>query len=94
VEAALKTFGLGDLGLKASDFANSYRVVQLGVPPQRIDLLTSITGVTFDEAWAGRLENELEGIRLNFIGRGDLIRNKKAIGRPRDKADIEALGAE
>lgn len=76
VEAALQSFGFGALGLKASDFANSHQVVQLGVPPQRIDLLTAITGVTFDEAWAGRMESELEGTRVNFIGREALIRKK------------------
>ena len=64
----------------------------MGVPPHRIDLLTSITGVSFDEAWAGRVEAELEGVRVNFIGLAALIRNKRATGRAQDRADIEALG--
>jgi hypothetical protein len=51
LQKALEAFGLGSLGLKAADFSDSYRVIQLGVAPNRIDLLTSLTGVTFDEAW-------------------------------------------
>ena len=57
----------------------------------RIDLLTSITGVPFDEAWAGRVEGELAGIRTKFIGRKALIQNKKSTGRARDNADLEVL---
>ncbi len=93
LESALAMFGLGALGLKAADFVDSYRVIQLGVPPNRIDLLTSLTGVTFDEAWAGRAETVVGGTRVNFIGREALIVNKRLIGRPQDKADLEALGA-
>jgi len=93
VEAALQSFGFGAPGFKTSDFENSYQVIQLGVPPCRIDLLTSISGVTFDEAWKGRVETEVDGLRANFIGRDTLIQNKRASGRPRDKADLDALGA-
>ena len=93
LEAVLASFGFGSLGLKAADFVDSYRVIQLGRPPNRIDLLTSITGVSFDEAWAGRVESEIAGVRLNFIGRQALIQNKKSTGRSQDYADLEALGA-
>ncbi len=92
LEAALQNFGFGRLGLGAADFVTSYRVVQLGVPPNRIDILTSITGVSFEEAWEGRAEVELGGVRMNFIGRHALIKNKRSIGRPQDQADLEALG--
>jgi len=92
LEAALAEFGMAGLGLKAADFLGSYRVVQLGVAPNRIDLLTSLTGLTFDEAWVNRIETALEGTRVNFIGRDALIRNKRLTGRTRDKADLEALG--
>jgi len=92
VETALQNFGFGDLGLKATDFIDSYQVVQLGLPPNRIDLLTSITGVSFEEAWAERIETVLEGMRVNFIGRQALIQNKKATRRPQDLADLAALG--
>jgi hypothetical protein len=93
LESALAAFGLAALGLKAADFVDAYRVIQLGVAPNRIDLLTSLTGVTFDEAWAGRVEAVIETTRVNFIGREALIRNKRLIGRAQDKADLEALGA-
>jgi len=92
LEAALAEFGMAGLGLKAADFLGSYRVVQLGVAPNRIDLLTSLTGLTFEEAWVNRIETALEGTRVNFIGRDALIRNKRLTGRTRDKADLEALG--
>ncbi len=93
LESALAQFGLAPLGLKAADFKDSYRVIQLGVPPSRIDLLTSLTGVTFDEAWASRVETVVEGARVNFIGREALIQNKRRTGRAQDRADLEALGA-
>ena len=67
-------------------------MIQLGLPPDRIDLLTSITGVSFEEAWAERIETLLEGMRVNFIGRQALIQNKKATRRPQDLADLAALG--
>ena len=70
---------------------NSYQVIQLGVAPNRVDLLTSLTGVTFEDAWAGRVEGDLGGIRANFIGRQTLIENKQATGRPQDHADLDAL---
>ena len=93
LEAALAGFGFVALGLKAADFADSYRVIQLGVPPNRIDLLTSLTGVTFDQAWAGRVEAVVGETRVNFIGREALILNKRLTGRAQDIADLEALGA-
>ena len=93
LESALAEFGLSALGLKAEDFVDSYRVVQLGVAPNRIDLLTSLTGVTFEEAWVSRVETFVGGTRINFIGRETLIRNKRLTGRAQDKADLEALGA-
>ncbi|HLY59665.1 MAG TPA: hypothetical protein VKV95_02760 [Terriglobia bacterium] len=91
LESALREFGLGSIDLKASDFVESYRAIQLGVPPNRIDLLTSITGVSFDRAWLGRIEGELGGTPAKFIGREALIQNKKSTGRPQDLADLAAL---
>jgi len=93
LESALAEFGLAALGIKATDFVDSYRVVQLGVAPNRIYLLTSLTGVTFEEAWASRVETAIGGTRVNFIGREALIQNKRLTGRAQDKADLEALGA-
>ena len=92
LERMLRDFGLGGLGLKASDFVESYQVIQLGVPPQRIDILTSLTGVTFDAAWSTRTTAEIEGVPIHLIGREALIQNKRATGRPQDLADLAALG--
>jgi hypothetical protein len=93
LEAALAGFGLAALGLKAADFADAYRVIQLGVPPNRIDVLTSLTGMSFDQVWAGRVEALVGETPVNFIGREALILNKRLTGRAQDKADLEALGA-
>ena len=82
LESAVSDFGFGSLGLGAADFVNAYQVVQLGTAPNRIDLLTSITGVSFDDAWQGRLEGDLGGVPVAFIGRRELIQNKRSTGRP------------
>jgi hypothetical protein len=91
VWAALETFGapLGDLTL--DDLTSSDLVFQIGVAPTRIDLLTGLTGVGFDEAWASRVTLTLEGVEIPIIGRDALIRNKRALGRPRDLADVADL---
>jgi hypothetical protein len=91
LESALAAFGFGGLGLKAADFVNSYQVIQLGTAPNRIDLLTSITGVSFDDAWQGRLQGDLGGVPVAFIGRRELIQNKRSTGRAQDRADLELL---
>ena len=93
IESAVAAFGFSGLGLKATDFVNSYQVIQLGTAPNRIDLLTSITGVSFDDAWQGRLEGDLGGVPVAFIGRRELIQNKRSTGRAQDRADLELLEA-
>lgn len=89
---ALADFGFGDLGLRDRDFLEPGSVVQLGHPPQRIDLLTSVSGVSFEQCYTARVEIELDGVRVNFIDLGNLLRTKEAAGRLQDRADIEALG--
>ncbi len=79
------------LPLSAEDFATPNRVVQLGYEPNRIDLMSSVTGVTFEEAWAERDIGELDGLPVNFIGRAALLRNKDATGRSKDKIDAAEL---
>jgi len=91
LEAALRDFGFGSLGLTASDFLVPNRVVRLGHQPNRIDILTSLTGVTFAEAWAGKCDATLDGVPVHFLGRTELERNKKACGRPTDLADLDSL---
>jgi len=93
IESVLVDFSFASLGLSAADFIDADQIIQLGQPPNRIDLLTSITGVEFEEAWAGRVAADLHGIPVHFLGRECLIRNKRATGRTRDLADLEALGA-
>lgn len=88
---ALTQFGFGSLGLTPADFMVPERVVQLGVPPNRIDLLTSITGLTFDEVWQRRVAAELDGLPVSFISRQDFIVNKRATGRSKDLADADAV---
>jgi len=66
-------------------------VVQLGRVPNRIDLLSGISGVQFDEAWASRVDGELDWLRVRFIGRDALIRNKTASDRNQDRADVKEL---
>jgi hypothetical protein len=92
IEAVLVDFSFASLGLTAADFSNADQVIQLGHPPNRVDLLTSITGVELDEAWAERVAANLHGVPVHFISR-QLTRNKQATGRTQDLADLEALGA-
>lgn len=91
---ALARFGapLKTLGIQKSEFVRADQVVQIGMPPRRIDVLTSISGVTFDEAWSRRVVHDVSGRSIPFLGRDDLVRNKRASGRTKDKADLEALG--
>lgn len=88
---ALDEFGFGSLGISASDLTAPGQVVQLGRPPNRIDILTSISGVDFDSAWAARAPADLDGHEVNFIGADDLLKNKQASGRPKDLADAAKL---
>jgi hypothetical protein len=90
---ALRAFGapLSTAGVEPGDFAAPGRVYQIGLPPRRVDILTSISGVAFDEAWASRVEAELEGATVPFLGRDALITNKRASGRMKDLADVERL---
>lgn len=82
---------LQSAGVTAADFAQPGAVYQIGLPPRRIDLLTEISGVTFDEAWASRTTAEVEGRTVSFIGREALIKNKEASGRLKDVADVARL---
>jgi hypothetical protein len=90
---ALTRFGapLAAAGVEAADFATAGIVYQIGLPPSRIDVLTDITGVSFDEAWTSREAADLEGATIYFLGRETLLRNKEATGRPKDLADVARL---
>ncbi len=88
---ALTTFGFGDVGLAVTDLEASDRVIQLGTSPSRIDLLTSISGVRFEDAWAARVEVHLDGLSIPIIGRKHLVINKWSTGRPQDLVDVMKL---
>lgn len=88
--AAIEAFGFGSLGLRVEDFG-AETVVQLGHPPRRIDLLTTLDGVDFDACYARRERIEIDGLAMNVIGLDDFKANKRATGRLKDLADLEAL---
>jgi hypothetical protein len=90
--SALEDFGFGSVGLAPADFNKPGRIIQLGVPPVRVDIVTSITGVSWEEAESNRVKGNYGDIRVHYIGRKQLIVNKKAVGRKKDIADLEALG--
>lgn len=91
---ALDEFGFGSLGLTVEDFASPDKVVQLGVAPVRVDIVTSITGVSWKEAAADLGEGSYGDVAVRYLGRKECILNKRALGRKKDMADIEALGEE
>jgi hypothetical protein len=91
IVAALDQFGFASLGLKAEDFLEPDIVIQLGYPPNRIDILTTIPGVEFSECWKSRVVVEIDGEPVNFIDLEHLVKNKRASGRAQDLADVENL---
>lgn len=92
--SALADFGFGSLNLTVDDFQNHNSVVQLGSPPVRIDIITSITGVTWEDAAGGKQAGLYGNVPVCFLGREQYIANKRATGRKKDLADLEALGEE
>lgn len=88
---ALQRFGAPLFDLTINDLQVTGTVFQIGLAPRRIDILTSIDGVFFDDAWSHRKVIELEGLTVPAIGRAHLIQNKKATGRPKDLADVAWL---
>lgn len=91
VWAALMKFGAPLSALKKTDLQTPGVVFQIGAAPVRIDILTAIDGVEFADAWSRRVVVEIDGQRVALIGKEDLIRNKRAAGRPQDLADVAAL---
>ena len=94
VTKALARFGapLAAMGISRADFLREDQVIQIGLPPRRIDVLTSISGILFEDAWADRVTHEVAGMSVPFLGRASLVANKRASGRAKDRADLEALG--
>jgi hypothetical protein len=88
---ALQVFGFTDTDLSQKDFLESGQVIQLGVAPVRIDILTSIKGIDFQNLWIDRVAGRYGDIKVWFISKNDLIRIKRISGRKQDIADIEKL---
>jgi hypothetical protein len=91
VREALARFGAPVNDLSVEDLRRRDLIFQIGVAPQRIDVLTSIDGIEFAEAWQGRMEADLDGLGVPVLSREHLIRNKRAAGRPQDIADLAWL---
>jgi predicted nucleotidyltransferase len=85
-------FGFGNIGLRSGDFLEPDFVVEIGREPRKIQVLTGIDGVAFDDCFARRVEVPVGGMPVKFIGKDDLIRNKTASARPKDRIDVEELG--
>ena len=90
----LNEFGFGSLNLSEKDFTKDNNIIQLGVPPVRIDFVTSIDGVKWETAWKNRIQGEWADVPVCYLGRDDFIANKRASGRMKDLADIESLGGD
>ena len=88
---ALEQFGFGSLGLQISDFLTPDQIIQLGYPPNRIDLITTPPGIEFKSCYASRVEVEIDGVMVSFIDLDNLKKSKKASGRLQDLADLENL---
>jgi hypothetical protein len=95
VLAALRAFGapIAAHGVTADDFSREGTVYQMGVPPRRIDILTAISGVSFEDVWRDRASATVDGLTLDFIGRSTLIANKRAAARDKDLVDVRLLEA-
>ena len=89
--ALLNEFGFEQSSFKETDFLQPEQIIQLGRAPSRIDLLTSLTGVTTDEAFDAKVSAVIDCIPVFVLGRDALIRNKRAVGRPQALADLSAL---
>ena len=87
----IEAFGFGQSGIERDDFLRVDHVVQLGRAPNRIDILTGISGVAFDEAWASRERGTISDVAVLVISRDLLIKNKRAANRDKDQADIKLL---
>jgi hypothetical protein len=91
LSTVMNEFGFAGTGCEESDFAEPDQVIQLGRAPNRIDLLTGITGVAIDEALQTRVATKLEGLPVFMLSKALLIQNKRAVARPQDLADLDSL---
>jgi len=87
----IREFGFGNTGIEQADFSQEDYVIQLGMVPNRIDVLTGISGVTFEEAWQSRETGDISGVQVFLISRDLLIKNKRAANRDKDRGDVLLL---
>ena len=91
VHEAIVRFGAPTFGWTSEDFRKPEMVYQIGVEPRRIDIITSIRGVEFSQAWSRRIVLQIDGLEIPFLNSEDLIASKVAAGRPQDLADVARL---
>ncbi len=89
---ALADIGFSSVGLTIKDFENPDKVIQLGVPPVRVDIITSISGVSWKDAFSGCVDGKYGNVPVKYIGLNEFIINKRTTGRKKDLSDLEALG--
>ena len=91
VVRTLEDFGFKSLGLSIDDFLESETIIQIGHPPNRIDLIMTASGVDFEECYQSKIEEEIDGVNIPFIDLENLKKNKLATGKTQDMADVENL---
>lgn len=91
VYTALRKFGAPLAGITLEDFQTANLVYHMGRPPARVDVLMGLKGVEFEACWSSRVEAEFSGVKTQFLSRGDLVTNKREVGRPQDLMDVESL---
>lgn len=91
---SLHQFGFGALDIKADDFLQKDQIIQLGYPPNRIDLLTSLAGLSFDDCYRDKMTVSIDNLEIDFIDLANLKKNKAATGRAQDLADLDHLSEE
>jgi hypothetical protein len=91
IVTVLKIFGFDHPDLNTELFLHEKKIIRMGVPPVRLEITTSISGVEFEECYQTRIVADLDGIEVNLIDLKHLKKNKKASGRPKDLADLEKL---
>jgi hypothetical protein len=92
IRNALKKFGLPTTAKQAKEFTEPGSIIRMGIPPVRIEMINNISGLTFDEVWKNRVPGEYGTVAVDYISLEDLLKNKKASGRPKDLADFDELG--
>ena len=92
INKALLRFGISTTKDQINEFQDPGSIIRIGIPPTRIEMINSISGLTFDEVWKRRVEGKYGNVPVNYISFSDLLKNKREIGRPKDLADVDELG--